>query len=121
MSPAQAQALRCQRRLRAALRAACTKHELWSSELKQERATVPEMKEALMKKFGLEGSTASDWQQKREETRNAMAKFLLLPIVVAITSKIPDFDHKNRDHAELFMKEYRKKEGKGTARSRKST
>jgi hypothetical protein len=87
--------------------------ELWNS--------VSKMREALMTNFGLEGSTASDWEQKREETRNAMAKFLLLPIVVAITSKIPDFNPKNPRHAELFMKDYRKKHGEGPTRSRKST
>ena len=85
--------------------------ELWNS--------VSKMREALMTNFGLEGSTASDWEQKREETRNAMAKFLLLPDVVAITSTISNFDPKNKDHAELFMKEYREQNGKGTVRSRK--
>ena len=81
--------------------------------------TVPKMKEALMDKFGLEGSNVSDHQQKVEEKRKATAAFFQLPIVVAIISTISNFNPKNPRHAELFMKEYRKKEGKGTARSRK--
>jgi hypothetical protein len=75
------------------------------------------MREALMTNFGLEGSTASDWEQKREETRNAMAKFLLLPDVVAITSTISNFDPKNKDHAASFMEQYREQHGKGLTRS----
>ena len=74
------------------------------------------MRPALAQKFGLE-STFYNKQQKVEEARDAMAKFLLLPVVVAITSKIPDFDHKNRDHAKRFMKQYRKECGKGPTQS----
>ena len=96
-------------------------YDLFTKDWSRDAATVPEMREALKKKLGLEGSTLSDRQQKIEETSKAMAKFLLLPIVVAITSTISNFNPKNRDHAESFMKEYREKEGKGTIRSRKST
>ena len=87
--------------------------ELWNS--------VPKMKEALMEKFGLEGSTTSDWQQKREETSKALDAFLLLPVVVGITSTISNFNPKNKAHAERFMEQYREQNGKGTIRSRKST
>ena len=106
---------------REALRAACTKHELWSSELKKKGATVPKMKEALMNKFGLQGSILSDRDLKLEVTNNAMAAFLKLANVLAITSKIRNFDPKNRVHAERFMEQYREQNGKGTIRSRKST
>ena len=85
------------------------------------RDTVPKMKEALMNKFGLEGSTLSDYQQKLEETNKAMAAFLKLANVLAITSKIRNFNPKNRDHAELFMEQFRKKHGKGLTRSQNST
>ena len=85
------------------------------------RDTVPKMKEALMNKFGLEGSTLSDYQQKLEETNKAMAAFLKLANVLAITSKIRNFNPKNRAHAERFMEQYREQNGKGTIRSRKST
>ena len=100
-----------------ALRAACTKHELWSSELVQARATVHEMKDALMNKFGLKGSNLSDWQQKVEETNQAMAAFLLLPVVVAITSKIRNFNPKNTAHAKSFLKQYKEQHGKSLTRS----
>ena len=96
------------------LRAHCVTYGL-------KRDTVPKMKEALMKKFGLEGSTLSDRQQKIEETNNAMAAFLKLANVLAITSRIPGFNHKNKAHADRFMKEYRKKHGKGLTRSQNST
>ena len=102
-----------------ALREACTKHDLWSVELgSRTTARVPAMKEALIRflKTGEKGAK-SDYQQKREESSNAMAKFLLLPIVVAITSRIPGFNHKNRAHADRFMEEYRKQHGKGLTRS----
>ena len=101
------------------LRAECTKHELWSSELVQANATVPEMKEALMKKFGLEGCTLSDKQQKIEESKNATAIFFQLAGVVAIISNIRGFDPKNTAHAQSFMEQYREQNGKGTTRSRK--
>ena len=83
-----------------ALRAACTKHELWSSELVQARATVPEMKAALMKKFGLEGSTVSDYQLGVEATSKATAAFFQLASVVAIISTISNFNPKNTAHAQ---------------------
>ena len=103
---------------RTALRAICTEHELWSEDLKQRTATVPELKEALVRflKTGEKGAK-TDYQQKVEESSNALDAFLLLPDVVAITSTISNFDPKNKDHAELFMKEYRKKHGKGLTRS----
>ena len=103
-----------------ALRAACTKHELWSAELVQKFATVPKMKEALVRflKTGEKGAK-SEQTQKAEETKNAMAAFLKLANVLAITSRIPGFNHKNKAHADRFMKEYRKKHGKGPTRSRK--
>jgi len=99
-----------------ALRAACTKHELWSSELVQARATVPEMKEALVRflKTGEKGAK-SEHTQKAEETSKATAAFFQLASVVAITSTISNFNPKNKDHAECFMKQYRKKHGKGPA------
>jgi len=96
------------------LRAHCVTYGL-------KRDTVPKMKEALMKKFGLEGSVITDKQQSSEEISNALDAFLLLPIVVAITSKIRNFNPKNRDHAELFMEQFRKKHGKGLTRSQNST
>ena len=96
------------------LRAHCVTYGL-------KRDTVPKMKEALMNKFGLEGSTLSDYQQKLEETNKAMAAFLKLANVLAITSKIRNFNPKNRAHAERFMEQYREQNGKGTIRSRKST
>ena len=103
-----------------ALRAICTKHELWSVELVQNRATVPKMKEALIRflKTGEKG-TKSDKKQKIEETNKAMAAFLKLPFVVAIISTISNFNPKNPRHAELFMEQYREQNGNGTIRSRK--
>jgi hypothetical protein len=79
------------------------------------------MKEALMKKFGLKGSILSDKLLKIEETNNAMAAFLKLANVLAITSRIPGFDHKNTAHAKRFMEEYREQNGKGLTRSQHST
>ena len=101
-----------------ALRSICVEHELWSEDLSSRGATAPKMKEAVIRflKTGEKGAK-SDYQQKIEETSNAMAKFLLLPVVVAITSKIPDFNPKNKAHAESFMKDYRKQHGKGPTRS----
>ena len=92
-------------------------YNLFNKDMPRADATVPKMKEALMKKFGLEGSVITDKQQSSEEISNALDAFLLLPIVVAITSKIPDFDHKNRDHAASFMEQYREQHGKGLTRS----
>ena len=103
------------------LRELCAEHKMFTKEWPSKKAKVLEMKEALMNKFGLEGSTLSDKKQKIEETRNAMAKFLLLPDVVAITSTISNFDPKNKDHAASFMEQYRKKHGKGPTRSQNST
>ena len=105
-----------------ALRAACTKHELWSAELVQARATVPEMKEALVRflKTGEKGAK-SEQTQKAEETSKAMVAFLKLANVLAITSRIPGFDHKNTAHAKRFMEEYREQNGKGLTRSQNST
>ena len=99
---------------RAKLRAHCITYGL-------KRDTVPKMKEALMEKFGLEGSTTSDWQQKREESSKALDAFLLLPVVVAITSTISNFNPKNKAHANSFMEQYREQEGKGPTRSQNST
>ena len=79
--------------------------------------SVPKMKEALMNKFGLKGSNLSDWQQKVEETNQAMAAFLLLPVVVAITSKIRNFNPKNTAHAKSFLKQYKEQHGKSLTRS----
>ena len=104
---------------KAELRERCREHKLFNKEWKEAMAKVPDMKEALMEKFGLKGSILSDKLLKIEETSKALDAFLLLPIVVAITSTISNFNPKNRDHAESFMKEYREKEGKGTARGRK--
>ena len=103
------------------LKALCAEHKLFTKEWPGNYAKVDEMKEALMEKFGLEGSTTSDWQQKREEASNALDAFLKLASVVAITSTISNFNPKNKAHAELFMNEYKKQNGKGTTRSRKST
>ena len=83
--------------------------DLWNS--------VSKMREALKNKFGLEGSTLSDTLQKREESSNALDAFLLLPVVMAITSTISNFNPKNKAHAERFMKEYKKQHGKGLTRS----
>ena len=102
-----------------ALREICTKHELWSVELVQNRATVPVMKEALIRflKTGEKGAK-SDFQQKAEETSKATAAFLKLPSVMAITSTISNFNPRNKAHAETFMEKYRKKHGEGPTRSR---
>ena len=97
----------------------CFKYKLATGKVSDCKWTKKECIEALMKKFGLEGSALTDTQQKVEEKRKATAAFFQLPIVVAIISTISNFNPKNPRHAELFMKEYRKKEGKGTARSRK--
>ena len=104
-----------------ALREACTKHDLWSVEVgSRTTARVPAMKEALIRFFKTgEKGAKSDYQQKVEESSKATAVFFQSPSVVAITSKIPDFDHKNRDHAASFMEQYREQNGKGTTRSRK--
>jgi hypothetical protein len=102
-----------------ALQEQCIKYKLFNPDWPQKYARVPEMKEALMNKFGLEGSTVSDWQQKLDESSNALDAFLKLASVVAITSKIRNFNPKNRDHAASFLEQYRKKHGKGPTRSRK--
>ena len=101
------------------VRQECKKYDLFTPDWKYTESTASECREALAKKFGLEGSTTSDYQQKVEESSNALDAFLLLPFVVAITSTISKFNPKNRRHAERFMKEYRKRNGKGTTRSRK--
>ena len=105
-----------------ALREICTKHELWSAELVQKFATVPKMKEALVRflKTGEKGAK-SEQTQKAEETSKAMVAFLKLANVLAITSRIPGFDHKNTAHAKRFMEEYREQNGKGLTRSQNST
>ena len=76
------------------------------------------MKQALMDKFGLEGSNLSDYQQKVVESSDALTTFLKSENAVAITSKIPGFDPKKTAHAESFMAQYRKKHGEGPTRSR---
>ena len=96
----------------------CRKYNLFTKEWLRTRRLATKMRPALAQKFGLE-STFYNKQQKVEEARDAMAKFLLLPVVVAITSKIPDFDHKNKAHADTFMEQYREQNGNGTIRSRK--
>lgn len=103
------------------LRKFCHKYDLFTPDWTREKSKVSECREALAEKFGLEGSTVSDYQQKVEESSNALNAFLKLASVVAITSKIPDFDHKNRDHAKSFLKEYRKQHGEGPTRSRNTT
>ena len=103
------------------LKQLCQEHKLFTPDWPQRYATVPKMKEALMNKFGLQGSILSDRDLKLEVTNNAMAAFLKLANVLAVTSTIPGFDHKNRAHAERFMKEYRKQNGKGPTQSQKST
>ena len=103
-----------------ALRAICTEHELWSEDLVQRTATVPELKEALVRflKTGEKGAK-TDYQQKVEESSNALDAFLLLPVVMAITSTISNFNPKNPRHAARFLEQYHKKHGKGPTRSRK--
>jgi len=83
--------------------------------------SVPKMKEALMKKFGLEGSNLSDYQQKCKESSNALDAFLKFTNVVDITSTISNFNPKNEADAKSFMEQYRKKHGKGPTRSQNST
>ena len=80
--------------------------------------STPKMKQALMDKFGLEGSNLSDYQQKVVESSDALTTFLKSENAVAITSKIPGFDPKKAAHAETFMAQYRKKHGEGPTRSR---
>ena len=105
---------------RKALRAICTEHELWSEDLVQRTATVPELKEALVRflKTGEKGAK-TDYQQKVEESSNALDAFLLLPVVMAITSTISNFNPKNPRHAARFLEQYHKKHGKGPTRSGK--
>ena len=103
------------------LRQKCVEYEVCSYKNKTVWNSNSKMKEALMEKFGLEGSTTSDYQQKVEESSNALDAFLLLPVVVAITSTISKFNPKNKAHAASFMKQYRKKHGKGPTRSCNST
>ena len=99
----------------------CRKYNLFTKEWLNTIKSRAEMRPALAKKFGLEGSTVSDsvsdWHQKREESSKATAAFFQLASVVAITSTISNFNPKNKDHAERFMKQYRKKHGKGLTRS----
>jgi hypothetical protein len=96
-------------------------YNLFNKDMPRGKATGPEMKDALMKKFGLEGSIVSDHQQKLEESSKATAIFFQLASVVAITSTISNFNPKNQRHAESFMEQYRKKHGKGPTRSQNST
>ena len=98
----------------AKLRAHCATYGL-------KRDTVPKMKEALIRFLKTGEKVQTDHQQKLEETNNAMAAFLKLANVLAITSQIRNFNPKNRTHAERFMEQYREQNGKGTIRSRKST
>ena len=81
------------------LRQECFKYSLATGKVSDCKWTKKDCIEALAEKFGLEGSTLTDQQQKIEETNQAMAAFLLLPVVVAIISKIRGFDPKNRAHA----------------------
>ena len=120
-TPYTAEAIRKMKR--AELRKLCgpRQYDLFTKDWTRDTAKVPEMKEALMEKFGLEGSTTSDWQQKREESSKALDAFLLLPVVVAITSTISNFNPKNEADAKSFMEQYRKKHGKGPTRSQNST
>ena len=83
--------------------------------------STPKMKQALMDKFGLEGSVLSDYQQKCKESSNALDAFLKFTNVVAITSTISKFNPKKKAHAKRFMEQYRKKNGKGPTRSQNST
>ena len=106
-----------------ALREACEEHDLWSVELgSRTTARVPAMKEALIRFLKTGEKGIKTWkQQKIEEYHKAMDAFFQLPDVVAITSTIQDFDHKNKSHADTFMERYRKKHGKGPTRSQNST
>ena len=99
------------------LRQECFKYNLATGKVSDCKWTKKDCIEALAEKFGLEGSTLTDQQQKIEETNQAMAAFLLLPVVVAIISKIRGFDPKNKAHAQSFMNEYKEQNGKGTTRS----
>ena len=103
------------------LRKFCHKYDLFTPDWTREKSKVSECREALAEKFGLEGSTVSDYQQKVEESSNALTTFLKSEDAVAITSKIPGFDPKKTAHAETFMEQYRKKHGKGPTRSQNST
>ena len=98
----------------------CRKYHLFTNEWLQKTKQVSKMRPALAEKLGLEGSTLTDKEQKALKTKNAMAAFLKLANVLAITSRIPGFDHKNTAHAKRFMEEYREQNGKGQrSRSRK--
>ena len=120
-TPYTAEAIRKMKR--AELRKLCgpRQYDLFTKDWNRDTAKVPEMKEALMEKFGLEGCTLSDKQQKIEETSKALDAFFLLPIVVAITSTISNFNPKNKAHANSFMEQYREQQGKGPTRSQNST
>ena len=106
---------------RGELRKLCHKYKLFTPDWKYQQSKPAECREALMKKFGLEGSALSDYQQNVEESSKAMDAFLLLPDVVAITSTISNFNPKNRDRASSFMEQYRNKHRNGPTRSQKST
>ena len=99
------------------LKQECFKYNLATGKIRDCKWTKKECIEALAKKFRLEGSVLTDFQQKVEESSNALTTFLKSEDAVAITSKIPGFDPKNTDDAESFMAQYRKKHGEGPTRS----
>ena len=103
------------------LRQECHKYNLFTEDWKRETSKASECRDALMEKFGLEGSNLSDYQQKCKESSNALDAFLKFTNVVDITSTISNFNPKNETHASSFMEQYRKKHGKGPTQSRKST
>ena len=100
------------------LRQIGVKYKVYSYKDKAIWNSNSKMKQALMDKFGLEGSNLSDYQQKVVESSDALTTFLKSENAVAITSKIPGFDPKETAHAESFMAQYRKKHGEGSTRSR---
>lgn len=103
------------------LRQECFKYKLATGKISECKWTKKECIEALAKKFRLEGSVLTDFEQKREESSNALTTFLKSEDAVAITSTIPDFDPKIETHAKSFMAQYRNKHGEGPTRSWKST
>ena len=103
------------------LKQECFKYKLATGKISECKWTKRECIEALARKFRLEGSVLTDFEQKREESSNALSTFLKSEDAVAITSTIPDFDPKIETHAKSFMAQYRNKHGEGPTRSWKST
>ena len=76
----------------------CADLKLFTKDWPRRGAKNPEMRLALMNKFGLEGNPLSDHEMKTKESSKATAIFFKLASVVAITSTISNFNPKNPSH-----------------------